>query len=269
MTKMEYAQAVANGFENARVTEVTKDNGVVMTGVIVDMGDISPTCYIDSYYERGTEVAEVIDGIKGQLSIEMPNPDEFDWVSDWNKVKKNIKVKLMNKAANKHVEVYRSAKNYGFSDLIIAPYVTNLNVCGRTGNIMITNIMIENWGVTKRTVIDWGIKNIGVEVMPLARKLAKMMGGTEEMFDSPFTIVSTGAEKYGAVGIIKAREELMRMHPNGYVVIPSSVHEMLVLPVEQAVDTALLEGLIGEVNTDMLAETEVLSDHPYMFDVVA
>lgn len=263
MTKMEYAQAVAKEIIGAKVTEVTKDNGVVQTGIVVEMGNVSPTCYIDDQYENGMEVEEVVEGIRRQLATVSGNIN-VEWLDDWNKVKTHIRVKLMNKATNKHCEVYRSARSYGFDDLILVPYVGDIIVGDDKGTVRVTNVMIESWGVTKRTVIDWGIRNIKEEVMPLAQKLADLVGGTPEMFDSPFVVVSTvDGGTYGAVGIIKAKEQLKQRFPNGYYIIPSSIHEVLILDKETN-DPEMLENLVGEVNTEVLEAKDFLSNRVYV-----
>lgn len=72
----------------------------------------------------------------------------------------------------------------------------------------------------------------------------------------------------GAIAIIKAKERLAQMYPNGYYVIPSSVHEMLVLNMDYT-DEDTITGIIRDVNANVLDPKDYLSDHAYVFNTVA
>ena len=69
---------------------------------------------------------------------------------------------------------------------------------------------------------------------------------------------------YGAINIISSKEKLETMFPDGYVVIPSSIHEVIVLP-KEAVDLEGMNDLIQSINIGVVSEAEVLSDHYYEF----
>lgn len=51
-----------------------------------------------------------------------------------------------------------------------------------------------------------------------------------------------------------------------FVVIPSSIHEVIILPMDDNVDKDELEGIIREVNTGQVAPEERLSYHAYQYD---
>ena len=83
----------------------------------------------------------------------------------------------------------------------------------------------------------------------------------------PFPKISTHDGTYGAVGlyITDAMKELCRMHEvNEITVIPSSVHEILVVPVEMPIDE--LKNLIGHVNDTEVEPQERLSYNAYIYN---
>lgn len=171
MTKMEYAQEIAKEIEGAEVKEVTKNNGVIMTGIVVynDNG-VGATMYIDEIYEAGKSVEE---GIAIMQNVVRENKNVgFDvaTLKDFNAVKDKLKCKLMNKKQNPNFTVTRSAKGYGFADLIIVPYI-EVEIGGQRGTAVVNERMIEDWGVTKRRVIDRAIKNTEYVLMTLEEKL--------------------------------------------------------------------------------------------------
>ena len=196
------------------------------------------------------------------------NKNEFKALETMETARQFLNVRLVNK--KKCVdEVYRSARYYGFPDLVIVPVITT-DVLGSHVTMKITEEVLKSWGVTKRKVIDAALANVNYTIEDLKDRLAKMMGGLPDDFESPFIVVSNESCFYGAVAILKARKELDRMFPGGYYVIPSSVHEVLVLPkhlnIEGLVtDEDEIKQIINEVNTHVLEDGEYLSDQLYSF----
>lgn len=270
MTKREYAEEIAKRI-NGEVTETTKNNGVVLIGVQRKEGNIAPLMYIDEAYENGEEIEDMVKNYEAAMERAQKEEYDFEWLDDYAKVRERIKVKLINKSKNPGTEVYRSARNYGFPDLIIVPYIDGIRVGGHEGTTTVVQSLLDKWGKSKRTVIDQAIRNMekDVVVMPLANKLAEITGDNPAMFKSPFHIVTNKDGRYGAASIIKAKLELETLFHDGYYIIPSSIHEMLVLPIDQGVDDTDLENMIGEVNTYVLDEKDYLSDHLYKFNATA
>lgn len=264
MTKMEYAEVIANAV-NGEVKEVTKNNGIVKTGVVVQNNNgIGVTVYVDEYYENEISVEEAIDMARKTVKEQSNVSFDASTLSDYAAIKEKIKCKLVNKKRNTNFTVTRSARGYGFPDLIIVPYI-EVTVGERTGSITITEGMVKNWELTKRTVIDRAIKNTECEIMSLEEKLGLLAPGVEVGY-TPLKFVSTPNNNNGAIGIIKAKEKLSEMYPNGYYVIPSSIHEMLVLDASEA-DESTITNLIQDVNEYVLDEMNYLSDHVYTFNV--
>lgn len=266
MTKAEYAQAIANEV-GGKIQEVTKNNGLTRLGVTKEVeSGVAPVLYIDEAYENGEDVMTMVQMFNDAMEQVKEKAADFDWLNSWDNVKDMIRVKLINKRNT--VPVSRSAKARGFSDLIMVPYLT-IQVAGRTGSSVVTDNMIERWGVTKAKVFNQAIKNIPCKVMPLAEQLAEMSGMDAEEFDSPFIIVTTPEQTYGAAAIIKAREKLKELCPNGYYVIPSSIHEVLVIPKDVVSGKEELDDMVKEVNMNCLNPTDVLSDRAYEFAATA
>ena len=74
--------------------------------------------------------------------------------------------------------------------------------------------------------------------------------------------------KYGAWGILNAdmQKEILRRYGE-CIVIPSSIHEVILLPTESeygSLDADFLATQIKEVNETEVAPEEILSDHAYL-----
>lgn len=269
MTKIDYANTIAN-MVNGEVKEITKTNGIVQTGIQVPTDEIvAPVVYIDDAYENGTPVEEVV-GYINSISERSKGMELNIDVMDYNMVKSNICLRLLNASNAENCEVYESAAQYGFDDLIIVPYVSNIIEDGYT---RVVPSMLEAWGKTTEEVIEKGFENTYEKVTKLEEILAELTGASPEEMEimgmtSPFYCVRDRYNtQFGAVAVIKAREQLDEMFTSGYYVIPSSVHEVLILPADFPESEEVLNGIVNDVNTEVLAQTDYLSDYVYKFGV--
>ena len=72
---------------------------------------------------------------------------------------------------------------------------------------------------------------------------------------------------YGACCILypKVLEQLAKRVDGDYYLIPSSVHEFILLPVDQGRSAEELKEMIVEVNSTELTPEEILSDQLYLY----
>ena len=180
--------------------------------------------------------------------------------TNYDEAKSNLKARLYNKS--KDVEVFRSAAEYGFDDLIIVPYVDGVIEIGESkASAKITEELLDIWGVDDETVIWTAIANTDYEITTIAELLQ-----LPSIPEFNMTVVTNAERHYGAIGAILARHELKTMFSNGYVVIPSSIHEVIIMDIN-AMDENYMTEMIGEVNEAMVNPEEWLGNHPYRFVV--
>ena len=53
--------------------------------------------------------------------------------------------------------------------------------------------------------------------------------------------------------------------PDEVIIIPSSVHEVILLPIEMKDKVDEINAIIQTINKTMLAPEEILSDHAYLY----
>lgn len=275
MTKREYAEEIAN-IIGGEVTEVEKANGIIMTGILkrFEGSNISPTVYIDADYAEGKSIDEAAQRVSDIIEANKQANFDVNMLTDYSKAKPLLKARLYNKKTT--AEVKRSARSYGFSDLIITPYI-DLNDYMPGATTKITKQLIEHWGITERTVIDTAIKNTAgdIEIKSMREIMREMMGLEDEMFeamvpeDAGMYVISNKRRMFGAIGAISVKEKLQEMFPQGYAILPSSVHEIIAIPLAEGSTEEDLSQMVHEVNTTQVAPEEVLSGHAYIFKGVA
>ena len=61
-------------------------------------------------------------------------------------------------------------------------------------------------------------------------------------------------------------EKISRLFPEGFYILPSSIHEVLIVPKDGELVPKELGNLVREVNQIEVSSDEVLSDRVYEFD---
>lgn len=259
MTKMEYAKAVAERV-NGEVKEVEKANGVRLTGITKRIKDESvvPNIYIDEAYEMGKSVEEMAEEVQKIFDMEAPEIPNVNDVLIYEKAKPMLRARLYNSSTK--AEVFRSAKEYGFDDLIIIPYV-QLNV---EMSVKVTNDLLERWGATAGEVLEIAMENSMQDVEE--KSLAEMLGMPDFLMPSPMRVISNSTKMHGAIGILGKLADLKERY-GSFMVIPSSIHEVIVIPTDSKDDT--FTEMIKAVNEEQVAPADRLGDHEYYFGEVA
>lgn len=117
---------------------------------------------------------------------------------------------------------------------------------------------VKKGAATLQEALESAEKNHPAELLDLGE-----MFGTEDL--PPLTIVTNRDAYYGAVGILfpSVQKRLREMYGDRFIVLPSSVHEVLAAPVELFED-ADLSGMVQAINSAEVEEQERLSDTAFL-----
>lgn len=189
-----------------------------------------------------------------------------------------IEVRFANKENGNIDAIKRDGAEYGFDGLIIYP-VMNLGDIGEgVGIVKVNEAVAEELGMTYDEIFEKGIENIDYTIKTMRDTLIECMfpdGVPEEdseMIDmmlppdeNGMLVITNERKFYGATSVIAATKELIDRFPNGYVVLPSSVHEVIVLPYEEGNEEELND-IVKQVNAGVLSADDFLSDDIYIFE---
>ncbi len=256
----EYAEKIASKIENASVKVVEKNNGCKLTGITIKKeGDnISPNIYIDGMYEEGKSIEEAVEYIKKTYEeYKLPNMD-YNFLKNYEEIKPRLTAKLLNAEKNKYIGM--NAKKFGFEDLIIVPYI-NVEDIISGAEIRVTEEIIKNWNKEIEEIVKEALNNIkeDVEIMDLSEITPFAPFSPIEML-----IVSNKKKRFGAIASIFAIGNIKNRYPKGIKLIPSSVHEVIIIP-KISDDEENLNRIINDVNSSCVAAEEFLSNHSYEF----
>ena len=274
----EYEHAMIN------LTRQVKHNDRECTGICVRMPgeSIAPVIYLESYfdqYESGMsmegilhEVAEAV-----EKSREMPVMDmNPKMLGDYSFVRDRLQVRLFDTVKNeKRLE---HMVHYCYGDLTAGYSIVLEQSREGTMAIPVTPELFAQWNISKKQLHEDAL------AADLARepKLCSLMDMTEAMFtgsnpenylDSSgkdldpgmdMMVLTNGATSYGAALIVNPRiqERIAEIVGGDFYVLPSSVHEVLILPavITDRIPVSALNEMVRTVNETEVSNDDMLSD---------
>lgn len=268
------------------IKEITKNNGVVMDGILISRKDskIAPTFYINDFYDmyqNGTDFDNIIDILcksYDEHSIELSfNPEEFE---QFDKVKDKIMFKIVNKKLNE--KLLSEVPHRCFLDLAICYYVLVKDINFENGSILINNSHAKMWDVDEETLFKLSEKNtcntFKEDLMSMYDMMCELMikrGEDEELMkemlrpmDDKMYVLTNNARQYGASCIMynDVLKNFSDEKNSDLVIIPSSVHEVIILSLNDNDSVEELNDMVTQVNADHVLPQEILSDHVYIYD---
>ena len=259
-----------------RIETVNKYNNVVKDSLsIFKEGDnISPVIYLDDYYQKYLE-GMTIDTIAFQiLSLYRKRAlkDKLDISAfmNWNTACGRIIPRLINTLKNE--KLLQTIPSKPFLNLsVIYVYLMDNFVEGRA-TITITNEQMNMWNVSREDLDKAAFENMD-SLAPFEfgsmRDLLKEMTGLDEgeilPMDEVLHVVSNKFKEYGAVWICRddKLKQIWESIGRDYLVIPSSVHECIIIPDDNEISCQEMVSFVSEVNLTSVAPEEVLADCVY------
>lgn len=248
----------ARGYEP--ITNEVVKNGVTKTGITITGLGVAPTIYAEDILDR--DIDEVITVFIKHIEDGKRFAD-FNANFTWDNVKDNILPYLAG-ASRVDTDLWKRVDD---TDLCygVRYFLTGL-ADGETATVKFTEDLVKWLGVDKETVFRQAVANIDkyAEYMDLADYLhLPMPCGAPTMYFLRYK--HSACFGAGAILSEKMRGELSALFGGDYVVIPSSINEVLLVP---ATDEARMLGdMIKTVNAMEVSPEEILSDHAYRFNV--
>ena len=261
---------------NITINHVIKNNGCEMDGlVIMEKGkDIAPTIYLDSFYELYTN-GENIKNIIRQIEViyeQNKNNVTFDVniLKHFDTIKDKIVYKVVNYRSNE--KLLEQVPHKRILDLAVVFYCLLDNEYGRSATALIYNNNLKNWNVTIDDVYKAALKNTPdllhskiSSMAALFEKCGVNVDGEEvdlkDYVPSDMYVLTNESKLNGAACILYENvlyDFAQKLGADLYI-LPSSVHEVILLPKLSMFEKDELVNMVKEVNTEGVAADEVLS----------
>lgn len=267
------------------VREMVKNNGVVLQGLVIEkQGErMVPVLHLEDLWEAYREgrsleeiVNKVLDRYVDSLTMEPLEAEKFD---DFEKIKGGICFRLFGRAGN---EAFLKDLPYvEFLDMAVSfYYVDEADREGLNKLLTVSNGLMRRWGTDTEELLRLASENtpriFPEEYLPIDQMIAKLMcpdlGGEEELSGSafegsPLQILRNMHRQYGAACLLyPGLLERIAEKEGSFYIIPSSVHETILIKDTGAASADRLKEMIYQVNREALEPEEVLTDSLYYYD---
>lgn len=270
------------------VYQKQKNNGVVLTGICIrdDGQKIAPIIYVNDYYDKvrqGEDLNEIMQELADEIvranSMEPPVPAvQFE---DYDTVKEYLSVILVNAKANRDMLSY--IPHQKIEDLALIARLEFPRPDG-VASIKIDHSILRIWGIDEQELFDMAIQKAQEKNMPVLTPMSDMLMILSGYDSQPSNLLAeaqpqrnpsemmftlTNEEKINGAAVIAypgLMKRVSELFPEGFYIIPSSIHETLILPKAGDYDPKYLGEIVREVNQTQVAREDVLSDRVYEYD---
>lgn len=259
-------------------------NGKEVDAFTITKGDTeaTPTFYFKNFledYKNGSPVADIAEDVLEMYFFAAKNsPINIDECQNFNVQKDNICYRVVNKEAYK--DQLPLIPHIDFFDLAIILYsvlsINNKNEMSFT----VTNDMVKVWDTTPQELFILATKNTprlfpinitSLNALMFQFDIPQYKTISDTIDNLPHDYVYAITNEYTRngfsgifyPGVLKC---LGKRFGNFYL-LPSSIHEALIVPEDCGMTPEYLKEMVHSVNTDVVSPDEYLSDSIYQYDV--
>ncbi|MCF0151038.1 MAG: hypothetical protein HUJ80_06495 [Firmicutes bacterium] len=144
---------------------------------------------------------------------------------------------------------------------------------GQTPSLLVRKDLLDSFGITEDELFDDALefapRNRPATLQPLEEVIARMLGEDVPQADSlPAYVASVQGAFMGAAAVLYPGflQDAAALLGGSFYMIPSSVHEMLLIPCSEEADPKLLHSMLCNVNKYEVEEEDLLSNTLYRYD---
>ncbi len=277
--------------DSERVSSYTaiKNNGTEKRGIMVEKKgvNISPAIYLEEYYEcyqNGCSIEGIVDEVMG--FYECIRRDE-SWdnrsLMSFEGIRDKVVFRLIN--TEKNLDFLRTVPHRDVFDLSAVFYVLLEMNSERTAAMTVKNSHMLQWKADVDMLWNAAVENakkiLPAELFTMSHALGELMRGlSENSGESENLLVGKGGKRdgmyvlsnqfrcYGAACV--AYPHILNMIgqilKKDYYILPSSVHEVVIVPGSTEFDIDELDEMVKEINDTQVDEEDILSDHAYFVE---
>ena len=196
-------------------------------------------------------------------------------LKDYEKVKDSILFRLINLESNK--EYLKNAAYVPFLDLAICFYVV-VGEGDEIGTMQLSKDIFNTWDISIDELYEQAMRNTPVLMPYEFRSMSEVLGNLFEDDDfsqymnppSSLWVLGNDKQMFGASailydGIMKMIAE--KMDVEDIIILPSSIHECILLPLADGHSAGSLQEMVAEVNDSQVESEDRLSYSVYKYSL--
>jgi hypothetical protein len=301
MTYEDFKNAIFEHFRSIVATDtkvslnqVIKNNGLLLDSLTILPPNqlIAPSIYLNDFYQNYLQ-GESLESIYGKIlqiyeDNKFPHTKEISHLLDFNQVKSMIAYRLINYQANK--QLLCDIPHLAYLDLAVVFYLLIDDAEFGEATALIHNEHLTMWDIDTATLYEIATKNTPVllpfeftsmnqlithllleelkqneleEDLDQIHNLLETLSSEEEQM----YVLSNHKKYYGASVLLypNVLEEIATKLQNDFFILPSSIHETIIVPFTDQLEKETLQEMVKEINKTEVDEVDRLSDNVYIY----
>ncbi len=272
--------------EKIEIHSMMKNNSKKMDGLMVfrEGSTIAPALYLNEYfeeYQKGEPIGSIVGEITDFYKYEKDKADTIDieFFKDYDQIREHIFFKLINYDRNR--EQLAKIPHIRTLDLAIVFYCRLRH--DTMGDIMIQiyNSHMQMWKAGLDDLYEVAMKNSQKKLPIELKSMNEVIRETllqdaaeieredvhQVCVDDNMYVLTNYLRQYGAACMLypTVLSKFAMTIGSDFYIIPSSVHEVILLPARKDYTKEKLEEMVRQVNKTHVAQEDVLSDSVYIF----
>ncbi len=247
--------------------------------------NISPTIYLNYYFEQyqnGSSFPAIQQQILQYYHHHCPiDSIDTSFFTSFDQVRSRIAYKLIHFEKNR--ELLNEIPHFPYLNLAVVFYCLIPRAPYENASILIYNHHLDFWKISKDTLfhiawkntpllLPWRCCSLAELLLPMLDSIpsyeSKPSKETLEEASIPMYVLSNRQQYFGGACIRYPnvlKEISQSLEQDKLYILPSSIHEVILVPVSEANHPAELAKIVQEVNLTEVTPDEVLSDSIYIY----
>lgn len=301
-TYQEFKTAIMNHFQDkmgkevkVAINQVIKNNNLIYDALIILSKDevITPSIYLNSFYDsyvNGEDLCVICEQIYNLYQTNrFPVGQELPHFLDFENAKSMIAYRLINYKEN--TRLLKEIPHIAYLDLAIVFYLLIDQTGFENTTALIRNNQLMLWNINTTELYDIAIENtpdlLPYEFTSMSKLMARLFIENfdkdelnSEEFDRLFEllqgvcsnedqmyVLSNKQRFYGAAALLypDMLEMIAKKLDNDFFILPSSIHEVIILPFTDKLEKEDLIEMVHEVNATEVDQIDRLSNTVYIY----
>lgn len=263
--------------------KITKNNGISRDAVSICRKDrkVAPVIYLESFYEQYRKGSSVVRLAADMLEHYREMDSTFlemdtDFFSDYENARRHIYCKLVNIGMNR--EMLKEIPYRTYLDLAVVYYYMTDAAGERDATILISRKHLEMWNLSSEELDRQAWDNTLADLTPSLRPMSDILREyadvqveeEKEETDScllPMYVLTNTKKTFGSIcirypGVLEQAAEKLG---GDFYILPSSVHECILVPAGRTVSSEILKEMVTDINHTQVEPQEVLANQVYLY----
>lgn len=263
-----------------------KNNGVMLDSMIIRRPDdqVCPNIYLNQIYvdyQKGMTMDQAVECILQAYEEAAPALRlDAEQLFNSDTIRRQVVFRLVNYEKNE--ALLKEVPHERFLDLALIYYVMVHTEEFGAGAVMVRNAFLRHYNLTKEELHEAAGENTRrllpvdfLRITDLLREFGEKSGVNsytdicieEDSASSPLYVLTNQSRQYGAYYMtdVHVLGDIARALGTDLYILPSSVHECMVVPANMWDDEKGLSCMVREINRSQVSPDEFLADTVYRF----